>query len=58
MDWGRSPNRDMVFQDDEELREEQAEELIPFPLNMLDPKKVTYMGASLKEPLSRLIMLL
>ena len=45
------PIDDMDVREDEERRGKPAEDLIPIPLDPVDPKKVTYIGASLKSPL-------
>ena len=45
------PIEDMDVREDEERRGKPAEDLIPFPLDIINPEKVTYMGASLQEPL-------
>ncbi|XP_074337389.1 uncharacterized protein LOC141674577 [Apium graveolens] len=41
----------MDVRENDELRGKPAEDLVPIPLDPLDPEKVTYMGASLDKPL-------
>ena len=41
----------MDVREDEERRGKPAEDLIPFLLVIINPEKVTYVGASLQEPL-------
>ena len=45
------PIEDMDVWEDEEQWGKLAEDLIPVPLDINDPEKVTYVGASLQEPL-------
>ena len=45
------PIEDMDVREDEERRGKPAEDLIPFPLDIINPEKVTYVRASLQEPL-------
>ena len=42
---------DMDVWENEEYRGKPAEDLVPIPLNNQEPDKVTYIGASLEEPL-------
>ncbi|XP_074354228.1 uncharacterized protein LOC141693119 [Apium graveolens] len=41
----------MDVRENNELRGKQAEDLVPIPLDPLDPEKVTYIGESLDNPL-------
>ncbi|XP_074324126.1 uncharacterized protein LOC141661044 [Apium graveolens] len=53
------PIEDMDVRENNELRGKPAEDLVPIPLDPLDPEKVTYIGASLDKPLKgRLITFL
>ena len=53
------PIEDMDVRTDDENRGKPAEDLIPIPLEIGDSEKMTYVGASLKEPLkSQLVMFL
>ena len=45
------PIEDMDVRDDKERRGKPAKDLVPIPLDPEDPKKVTYIGASLENPL-------
>ena len=45
------PIEDMDVREDEERRGKPAEDLTDIPLDPEDPKKVTYIGASLQGPL-------
>ena len=45
------PIEDMDVRNNEEQRGKPAEDLIPVPLIVEDPEKVTYIGESLQEPL-------
>ncbi|XP_074327904.1 uncharacterized protein LOC141665821 [Apium graveolens] len=45
------PIEDMDVRENNELRGTPAEDLVPIPLDPLDPEKVTHMGASLDKPL-------
>ena len=45
------PIEDMDVREDEERRVKPAEDLILFPLDIINPEKVTYVGASLQKPL-------
>ncbi|XP_074342477.1 uncharacterized protein LOC141680046 [Apium graveolens] len=50
--WGQVlPIEDMDIRENDELRGKPAEDLVPIPLDPLDPEKVTYIGASLDKPL-------
>ena len=53
------PIEDMDSREDEERRGKPAEDLVPIPLVSGEPHKVTYIGASLEEPMKgKLIKLL
>ena len=41
----------MDVREDEERRGKPAEDLIPIPLDTINLEKVTYVGASLQDPL-------
>ncbi|XP_074323599.1 uncharacterized protein LOC141660510 [Apium graveolens] len=45
------PIEDKDVQENDELRGKPAEDLVPIPLDPLDPEKVTYIRASLDKPL-------
>ncbi|XP_074337257.1 uncharacterized protein LOC141674447 [Apium graveolens] len=45
------PIEDMDVRENDELRGKPAENLVPIPLDPLDPEKVTYIGVTLEKPL-------